>query len=123
MQSTGHTSTHAVSFVPIHGSQMIYAISLFMICHPTLAALFTPPHPEVGRDEVCTTADPIETAAGGAAVEALEALDAFGTAGTYNRAALARLYGGRRVRVARRWEQHADRFESLTYLSPYPDAA
>src|SRR5687767_6103031 len=25
MQSTGHTSTHAVSFVPMHGSQMMYA--------------------------------------------------------------------------------------------------
>src|SRR6266853_1420782 len=26
MQSTGQTSTHAVSLVPMHGSQMIYAI-------------------------------------------------------------------------------------------------
>src|SRR4051812_38134831 len=25
MQSTGHTSTHALSFVPMHGSQIIYA--------------------------------------------------------------------------------------------------
>jgi hypothetical protein len=25
MQSTGHTSTHALSFVPMQGSQMIYA--------------------------------------------------------------------------------------------------
>jgi hypothetical protein len=25
MQSTGHTSTQAVSFVPMHGSQMMYA--------------------------------------------------------------------------------------------------
>src|SRR5689334_9353827 len=25
MQSTGHTSTHAVSLVPTHGSQMMYA--------------------------------------------------------------------------------------------------
>src|SRR5918993_2031411 len=25
MQSTGQTSTHALSFVPMHGSQMIYA--------------------------------------------------------------------------------------------------
>src|SRR5262245_61009982 len=30
MQSTGQTSTHAVSFVPTHGSQMIYAISLII---------------------------------------------------------------------------------------------
>src|SRR5215831_11533071 len=27
MQSTGQTSTHAVSFVPTHGSQIIYAIA------------------------------------------------------------------------------------------------
>src|SRR2546426_1083234 len=27
MQSTGHTSTHAVSLVPMHGSQMMYAMN------------------------------------------------------------------------------------------------
>ena len=55
------------------------------------------------------------------AIEPLEALDAFGAAGTYNRAALARLYGGTRVRVARRWQQRDDQFVSETLLSPYPD--
>ena len=54
-------------------------------------------------------------------MEALEALDAFGTAGTYDRAALARLYGGTRVQVARGWTIHGTRFESITRLSPYPD--
>ena len=31
MQSTGHTSTHALSFVPMHGSQMIYATQVSWI--------------------------------------------------------------------------------------------
>src|SRR6188472_2605082 len=31
MQSTGQTSTHAVSFVPTHGSQMMYAICLIIL--------------------------------------------------------------------------------------------
>jgi hypothetical protein len=56
-------------------------------------------------------------------VEALEALDAFGSGGTYNRFALTRLYGGMRVRVAHGWRESADGFESVTVLSPYPDAA
>ena len=50
----------------------------------------------------------------------LEPLDAFGAAGPYNRAALARLYAGKRVRVARGWIERGDRFESVTLLSPYP---
>jgi len=93
-----------------------------MICDSPLAALFTPPHPEVGRYDVCTTADGIEQAAGAGEMEDLGALDAFGTSGTYDRARLARLYGGRRVRVARRWAQHGGEFVASTYLSPYPDA-
>ena len=99
-----------------------------MICDPSLTALFTPPHPRLGRYEVCTTSESIEQALTEGspaepreANEALEALDAFGTAGTYNRAALARLYGGIRVRVARRWQQRDDQFVSETLLSPYPD--
>jgi hypothetical protein len=31
MQSTGHTSTHAESFVPTHGSQMIYATPVLLL--------------------------------------------------------------------------------------------
>jgi hypothetical protein len=92
-----------------------------MICDPSLAALFTPPRPELGRYEVCTTAEAIETVAAGAPTEPLEAPEAFGTAGPYDRAALARLYGGTRVRVARRWQQRGDQFVSETLLSPYPD--
>ena len=100
-----------------------------MICDPLLAALFTPPRPQLGRYEVCTTSEPIEavsaadkTAGQAVRIEALEALDAFGAAGPYNRAALARLYGSTRVHVARRWQQRGGEFVSETLLSPYPDA-
>ena len=94
-------------------------------------ALFTPEHPTMGSYEVHTTTTALEVVVdeGGATgvhfadVEALNPLDAFGAAGTYNRAALARLYGGRRVRAAHGWAQRGDRFESVTLLSPYPDAS
>jgi hypothetical protein len=87
-------------------------------CDPALTQLFTPPAPLMGSYEVCTTDRPLEGDA-----EALEALDAFGAAGTYNRAALARLYGGTRVRVTRGWSASGTGVESLTRLSPYPDAS
>ena len=50
MQSTGHTSTQAVSLVPTHGSQMIYAIAFMILAaqwtrDPALTALFTPEVP------------------------------------------------------------------------------
>src|SRR5258708_1905115 len=133
MQSTGQTSTHAVSFVPMHGSQMIYAIALIVsqACDPALAALFTPPKPVVGRYEACVAAEPIEKviesgAAGAAAqygtVAQTDWPGAFGTAGPYDRARVARLYGGTAVRVARGWRKTGDRFESITLISPYPDA-
>ena len=66
--------------------------------------------------------EPIRPVNGGS-IEALEALDAFGTAGTYNRPALARLYGGTRVQVARGWTTSGRELESITRLSPYPDAS
>jgi hypothetical protein len=115
---------------------MIYAIGLIIlgfaphwVCDPALTALFTPARPEVGRYEICTTTDRIDdlvvlAAADGAhfgQAEALEPLDAFGAAGPYNRAALARLYSGSRVRVARGWAQRGNQFESVTFVSPYPD--
>jgi hypothetical protein len=125
---------------------MMYAIALFMIlamrpepvgpegpssvCDPALAAVFTPPRPAMGRYEVCATADPLESvvAAAGSggsdfgAIDALNALDAFGVAGSYDRSQLARLYGAARARVARGWRQDGDRFISMTLISPYPDA-
>jgi hypothetical protein len=104
-----------------------------MICDPALTALFTPLHPRVGRYEVCTTAERIEDIVAKQAldgvphtygrIEALEPLEAFGAAGPYDRFAVARLFVGRRVQVARGWHQFDDRFESVTLLSPYPDAS
>jgi hypothetical protein len=83
--------------------------------------------PLMGVYEVCTTDEPIgdrllEGLQHGD-IEALEALDAFSTAGSYRRSALTWLYGGRRVSVARGWSASADRIESITFLSPYPDAS
>jgi hypothetical protein len=91
-------------------------------CDPAFARLFTPPHPRAGRYEVCVSARPIDAAAdAGWRIEAASPPDAFGSAGTYNRAALARLYGGRQVQVARGWRESDQGFESLTLISPYPD--
>ena len=84
--------------------------------------LFTPPHPHLGHYEVCATDEPLQPVNGGR-VEAEEALDAFGTAGTYDRARLAQLYGGTRVQVSRGWTRTGDEFQSITRLSPYPDAS
>lgn len=100
---------------------MIYAkllILLIATCDPALAALFTPARPELGRYEVCTSPAPLD-----GETESLEALDAFGAAGAYDRAALQRLYGGTRVRVQRSWTATPDEFVATTRLSPYPDAS
>ena len=95
-----------------------------MSCDPALAARFTPRRPLLGRYEVCTDPRPLEDVApAGWAVLALDPVDAFGAAGSYDRTALAHLYGGARARVARGWTDTADRFESLTFISPYPNAA
>ena len=126
----------------MHGSQTIYAIAFILLqgCDPTLAALFTPARPELGRYEVCSSAESIERviAADGSdqggsngspegvhydRLERVEPLDAFGTAGPYDAGKLLRLYGGLRPQVARGWRQDGDRFESVTLISPYPDAS
>jgi hypothetical protein len=95
-------------------------------CDAALARLFAPPRPVMGRYEICTTSASIEdiVAAGGPVygdVEAIGPLDAFGTAGSYERSALSRLYGGTRPRVVRGWQEDGDRFVSSTLISPYPD--
>src|SRR5438552_16437453 len=103
-------------------------VATLVSCDPALTARFTPPRPALGRYAVCTTTDSLEAVAAGAGgprytpSELVDPLDAFGAAGPYDRSALARLYGGTRVRVARGWIDNADRFESITLLSPYPDA-
>ena len=106
---------------------MIYALTLILLatapggaaqtCDPVLAALFTPLRPHVGRYEVCTAPEPL-----GEDSDAVEALDAFGAAGTYDRAKLARLYGGTRARVTHSWTRTSGEFISITRISPYPDA-
>lgn len=100
-----------------------FVVAALVACDPALTALFTPPHPQMGRYEVCTTAQPIETmVAAGTRIESSEPLDAFGAAGPYDRSKLARLYGGTRARVAHQWRQDGIVFESETLVSPYPDA-
>ena len=75
-------------------------------CDAVLTALFTPARPQLGRYEVCTTREPLTAVARPEwRIETVPPLDAFGAAGAYSRAALSRLYGGRRVSVARGWTE------------------
>src|SRR6266511_4003208 len=91
-------------------------------CHAALAERFAPRRPVLGRYEVCADPRPLaELASGDWVVESLEPLDAFGSGGMFDRSALARLYGGLRVRVAHRWDLNDKRFKSETYISPFPD--
>ena len=91
-------------------------------CDPAFLALFTPPAPQLGTYEVCTSASALsELVPSGWLVETVAPADAFGSAGTYDRARLARLYGGRRATVARGHVQRAGYLESITLISPYPD--
>jgi hypothetical protein len=91
-------------------------------CDPRFATLFTPAHPQLGRYEVCTSTRPLDALVrNGWPIEPTAPTDAFGAAGAYDRAALARLYGGRRPLVARGWIQGNGTFESVTLVSPYPD--
>src|SRR5688500_19233559 len=92
------------------------------VCDPALAGLWTPAHPQLGRYEVCTTSRPLTEIAGPAwDIETVPPLDAFGTAGSFDKAAVARLYGGRWPSVARGWVAGTGRVEGLTPASPYPD--
>lgn len=106
-----------------------------LVCDPALAALFVPPASSAGVYQVCTTETPLLTlvaehvsnpTVSGAIVygdvETLEPLDAFGRAGSYDPAALTRLFGGRRVQVVRGWSGQGRTFESRTLISPYPNA-
>ena len=91
--------------------------------------LFTPEHPQLGRYDVRTTAAPLTTAMvdageGGRITWTVDdegPLDAFGTAGLYDRSAVSQLFGGRVATVARGWIQETGRVESVTLISPYPE--
>jgi hypothetical protein len=80
----------------------------------------------LGAYEVCTTSQPLRAAVPDgfqtSAVDHLEALDAFGTAGSYDRARMVQLFAGRRADVLRAWRVASGRVESITAISPYPDA-
>jgi len=99
-------------------------------CDPALARLFTPASPILGQYDVCTSPmalddELVRARAEGVtfgAVELVDALDAFGGAGSVDGSRLARLYRGARPRVARGSRADGDRFESVTLISPYPDA-
>ena len=93
-----------------------------LTCDEALAALWTPRHPQLGRYEVCTTSRPLQDIArAGWTIETPPPPDAFGTAGSYDRVRVARLYGGRYPSVARGWIEENGRFEAVTLVSPYPN--
>ncbi len=81
----------------------------------------------LGIDEVLETLrdDPsVVPTPGGWAAHSVLPLDAFGRSGGYDRAKLARLYGGRRARVARGPRLENGRIvESWTLVSPYPSVS
>ena len=93
--------------------------------------MFVPPRPQLGHYEVFATSDSLPAAieaemkaepdASGWHVEEASPLDAFGSAGNYDRAALSKLFGGRPASVARAMIQRNGRVVALTLISPYPD--
>src|SRR5262245_23091348 len=91
-------------------------------CDSALAALFTPKRPLMGRYEVCVDPRGVNELEPTWPVELLESGDAFGAAGSADRAALTRLFRGRRAQVARGWTSRRDGIESITLISPYPNA-
>src|SRR5689334_10637521 len=91
-------------------------------CDAALAALYAPPHAQLGRYEVCVTSAPFERVADpGWLREQVAPLDALGSAGTYDRAAVARLYGALRPTVARGWIRRDGELHAVTVISPVPD--
>jgi hypothetical protein len=94
-----------------------------------LAALFTPKRPAAGTYEVCAAPAPLDIVLTGekgeglrfGPVDAADPLDAFGLAGPYERAAVSRLFGGRRASVAHGWSTHGRAVTSVTLVSPYPN--
>lgn len=60
---------------------LVLLVVTLVSCDPVLTALFTPPLPELGRYEVCTTTDSLDNVAAGAGPsfgrsEVVEPLDA-----------------------------------------------
>jgi hypothetical protein len=106
---------------------------------PQLARIFTPQHEPDAACQVTVLKEGIEgalrrvkealppgfrlgTPPGSWQKQALDPLEAFGTAGTYDRARLAQLYWGRTVSVVRGPVERDGRVAgALTLVSPYPD--
>ena len=104
------------------GGQTAPPPPLVVRCDPALAALYAPSHPQLGRYEVCVTSTPLERVADPSwPREQVAPLDALGSAGTYDRAAVARLYGALRPTVARGWIRRDGELQSVTLISPVPD--
>ena len=110
-----------------------FLLAVSLTCDPALTARFTPARSPLGDYRVCTTEDGLErvrqepppdlSGAHFGRPEEMAPLDAFGLAGPLDRAALARLYSGRSVRIVRGWAVRQGQFTSITLLSPYPDAS
>lgn len=101
---------------------------------PALTRLFAPPAAPRGSCEVSMTAAPIEEVV--AAMRAMPGADpagwhirsagltdAFGTEGPYDRARLARLIGGGRIRMARGSVTADGETTGYTLVTPVPDPA
>jgi hypothetical protein len=107
---------------------------------PALARLFTPLQAPVGTYTVTVLTEGIDAALervkqvlapdaqpgrppGSWQVQQADPLEAFGTAGVYDRSKVARLYTGRRVSVVRGPVERGRKVvAAVTLISPYPDA-
>jgi len=107
---------------------------------PRLARLFTPRHVPDDAYRVAVLKEPVSEArrvvmaalapgavpdqpAGSWRIQEMDSLEAFGTAGLYDRSKVARLYAGRRVSVVRApIERDGRTIAAVTLISPYPDA-
>jgi len=108
---------------------------------PALARLFTPLQAPAEAYTVTVLTDGIEAALarvkkalapnaaagdppGSWQVQQMDPLEAFGTAGAYDRSKVARLYTGRRVSVVRGPVERGGKVvAAVTLISPYPDPA
>jgi len=105
------------------------------LSRPELARIFTPLTAPPGAYTVTTTDRPIADLAtalracdsapveGAWQVTRMEAHEAFGQAGIYDRLRLAQLFGGTRLDVVRGSLPHDGVRDGYTLISPYPDAS